>query len=134
MISVLFEFGRTKKKIGSCFLAVLKELSAEHKALFLGLLFAVVSMKRTIVYWSYRHESSFTRFYAGPSISKIQHIIFNPHNTKHGSAKKSTWAYLLESWLALTSVKYHDNLLILMLLNQWLALTMLRTTGPCFLS
>ena len=28
-------------------------------------------------------------------------------------------AELLEAWLALTSVKYHDNLLILMLLNQW---------------
>ena len=39
-------------------------------------------------------------------------------------------AELLEAWLALTSVKYHDNLLILMLLNQWLALTVLRTTGP----
>ena len=33
-------------------------------------------------------------------------------------------AELLEAWLALTSVKYHDNLLILMLLNQWLAPTM----------
>ena len=41
-----------------------------------------------------------------------------------------SWAELLEAWLALTSVKYHDNLLILMLLNQWLVLTMLRTTGP----
>ena len=40
------------------------------------------------------------------------------------------WAALLEAWLALTSVKYHDNLLILMLINQWLALAMLRTTGP----
>ena len=39
-------------------------------------------------------------------------------------------AKLLEAWLAPTSVKYHDNLLILMLLNRWLALTMLRTTGP----
>ena len=39
-------------------------------------------------------------------------------------------AELFEAWLALTSVKYHDNLLILMLLNQWLALTILRTTGP----
>ena len=37
---------------------------------------------------------------------------------------------MLEAWLALTSVKYQDNLLILMLLNQWLALTMRRTTGP----
>ena len=33
------------------------------------------------------------------------------------------WAELLEAWLALTSVKYHDNLLVLMLLNQWLTLT-----------
>ena len=39
-------------------------------------------------------------------------------------------AELLEAWLELTSVKYHDNLLILMLLNKWLALTMLRATGP----
>ena len=39
-----------------------------------------------------------------------------------------TWAELLEAWLALTSVKEHDNLLILMLLDQWLALTMLVTT------
>ena len=38
-------------------------------------------------------------------------------------------AELLEAWLALTSVKYHDNLLTLMPLNHWLALTMLRTTG-----
>ena len=37
---------------------------------------------------------------------------------------------LLEGWLALTSVKYHGNLLILMLFNQWLAPTMLRPTGP----
>ena len=37
---------------------------------------------------------------------------------------------MLEGWLALISVKYHDNLLILMLLNQWLALIMLRATGP----
>ena len=43
---------------------------------------------------------------------------------------KTSWAELLEAWLALTSVKHHDNLLILMLLTQWLALTMLRTTGP----
>ena len=37
----------------------------------------------------------------------------------------SSWAKLLEGWLALTSVKYHDNLLVLMLFNQWLALIML---------
>ena len=36
---------------------------------------------------------------------------------------------MLEAWLVLTSIKYRDNLLILMLLNQWLALTMLQTTG-----
>ena len=40
------------------------------------------------------------------------------------------WAELLEAWLALTSVKDPDNLLILMLFNQWLPLTMLRITGP----
>ena len=40
------------------------------------------------------------------------------------------WAELLEAWLAVTSVKYHDNPLILMLFNHWLALIMLRTTGP----
>ena len=28
------------------------------------------------------------------------------------------WAELLQAWLELTSVKYHDNLLILRLLNQ----------------
>ena len=39
-------------------------------------------------------------------------------------------AELLEAWLAPTSVKYHDNLLILMLLNRRLALTTLRTSGP----
>ena len=43
------------------------------------------------------------------------------------------WAELLEAWLALTSVKYHDNPLILMLFKQLLALTMLRTTGPWML-
>ena len=39
-------------------------------------------------------------------------------------------AELFETWLALTSVKYHGNLLIVILLNPWLAVTMLRTTGP----
>ena len=43
--------------------------------------------------------------------------MFNPVNAR---------AELFEEWLALTSVKYHDNLLVLMLLNQWLSLTMLR--------
>ena len=37
---------------------------------------------------------------------------------------------LLEAWLVLTSVKYHGNLYILIPLNQWLALTRLRATGP----
>ena len=40
------------------------------------------------------------------------------------------WPGLLEAWLALTSVKYHGNLLALMPLNQWLALTGLRATSP----
>ena len=37
----------------------------------------------------------------------------------------NAWAQLLEAWLALTSVKYLDNVLVLILLNQWLKLTML---------
>ena len=48
--------------------------------------------------------------------------------------EKEIMAELLEAWLALTSVKYHDNLLVLMPFNQWLALTMLRTTGPISLN
>ena len=39
-------------------------------------------------------------------------------------------AQLLEAWLALTSVKYLDNVLVLILLNQWLKLTMLWATQP----
>ena len=41
-----------------------------------------------------------------------------------------TWPGLLEAWLVLTSVKYHGNLYILIPLNQRLALTRLRATGP----
>ena len=37
---------------------------------------------------------------------------------------------LLKAWLVLTSVKYHGNLHILIPLNQRLALTRLRATGP----
>ena len=44
--------------------------------------------------------------------------------------EENSRAELLEGWFALTNVKYHDNLLILMLLNQWLALTMFQTNGP----
>ena len=40
------------------------------------------------------------------------------------------WPGLLEAWLVLTSVKYHENLYILIPLNQRLALTRLRATGP----
>lgn len=36
----------------------------------------------------------------------------------------------VKAWLALTSVNYHRNILISILLNQWLALNMLRATGP----
>ena len=35
------------------------------------------------------------------------------------------WVQLLEAWLALTSVKYLDNVSVLILLNRWLKLTML---------
>ena len=44
-----------------------------------------------------------------------------------------TWPGLLEAWLVLTSVKYHGNLYNLIPLNQRLALTRLRATGPCSL-
>ena len=40
------------------------------------------------------------------------------------------WPGLLEAWLVLFSVKYHGNLYILIPLNQRLALTRLRATGP----
>ena len=40
------------------------------------------------------------------------------------------WPGLLEAWLALTSVKYHGNLYVLIPLNQLLALTSLWATGP----
>ena len=40
------------------------------------------------------------------------------------------WPGLLEAWLVLTSVKYHGNLYNLIPLNQRLALTRLRATGP----
>ena len=39
-------------------------------------------------------------------------------------------AQLLKAWLALTRVKYLDNLLVLIPLYQWLALTMPRATQP----
>ena len=41
-----------------------------------------------------------------------------------------TWPRLLEAWLVLTSVKYHENLYILIPLNQRLALTRLQATSP----
>ena len=42
----------------------------------------------------------------------------------------ATWPGLLEAWLVLTSVTYQGNLYILIPLNQRLALTRLRATGP----
>ena len=45
-------------------------------------------------------------------------------------ASFSSWAELFEAWLALRRVKYHGNLLVLILLNLGLALTLLRTTRP----
>ena len=44
------------------------------------------------------------------------------------------WPGLLEAWLVLTSVKYHGNLYILIPLNQRLALTRLRATGPSWIA
>ena len=42
----------------------------------------------------------------------------------------ANWPEWFESLLALTSVNYHRNVLVSILLNQWLALAMLRATGP----
>ena len=50
------------------------------------------------------------------------------------SGTSAFWPGLLEAWLVLTSVKYHGNLYILIPLNQRLALTRLRATGPLLLS
>ena len=36
----------------------------------------------------------------------------------------------LEAWFALTTGNNHRNVYVLILLNHWLALTMLRATGP----
>ena len=41
---------------------------------------------------------------------------------------------LLEAWLALTSVNYHRNVLVSLLLNQWLALIMFQAIGPMIAS
>ena len=48
----------------------------------------------------------------------------------HAKFIVTTWPGLLEAWLVLTSVKYYGNLYILIPLNQPLALTRLRATGP----
>ena len=45
-----------------------------------------------------------------------------------------TWPEFLENWLALTSIDYHRNVQVSILLNKWLALTMIRATGPWLLA
>ena len=40
------------------------------------------------------------------------------------------WPELLEAWLTLTSVNYHRKVQVSIPLDQWLAITMLRPTGP----
>ena len=40
------------------------------------------------------------------------------------------WPELLKAWLALTSVNYQRNVWVSIPLNQWLARTILRATGP----
>ena len=42
----------------------------------------------------------------------------------------ANWPELLEAWLALTNFNYHGNVWVSIPLNQWLALSMLRPTGP----
>ena len=61
-------------------------------------------------------------------------ILLIDHNLQ-SDERKNNWSLktrpgLLEAWLVLTSVKYHGNLYILIPLNQRLALTRLRATGP----
>ena len=51
-------------------------------------------------------------------------------SSRNATLVTTIWPGLLEAWLALTSVKYHGNLYILIPLNQRLALTRLRATGP----
>ena len=41
---------------------------------------------------------------------------------------------LRQKGVVLTSASYHSNVLVLILVNQWLALTMLQETGPCWLT
>ena len=41
-----------------------------------------------------------------------------------------SWPELVEAWLAPTSVNNHRNVQVPIPLNQWIALAMLRATGP----
>ena len=68
--------------------------------------------------WSVTHESMWSKF------DSPDHLICCVTEIA------TDWPGLLEAWLALTSVKYHGNLEVLIPLNQRLALTRLRTTGP----
>ena len=73
---------------------------------------------------------------------KVHHFVafayeFNVHSLAkilRTCKRNSTRAELLEAWLALTRVKHHDNLQVLIQLNQWLALTVLLPTRPCTFS
>ena len=61
---------------------------------------------------------------------------FSPRLSQQALAAEKLWITLstrpglLEAWIALTSVKYHGNLSILIPLNQRLALTSLRAINP----
>ena len=56
--------------------------------------------------------------------------LFQTKNVIQFHTRFQTRAQLLAAWLALTSFKYLDNVLVLILLNQWLKPTMVWATQP----
>ena len=70
----------------------------------------------------------------GPDTKFLTPVLLRPDFGRNADCSleqcHTIWPGLLEAWLVLTSVKYHGNLYILIPLNQRLALTRLRATGP----
>ena len=70
------------------------------------------------------------------NVSSESLMSFSPRLSQQALAAEKLWITLstrpglLEAWIALTSVKYHGNLSILIPLNQRLALTSLRAINP----
>ena len=61
------------------------------------------------------------------NINPSPYLIDNPNT--NANPKVTNWPELLEAWLAQSSVNYHGDGLVSILLNQRLALTMLRAIG-----